>query len=207
VNLVFNALKLTPFDNVKCVLFGQDVYHGLGQAMGLCFSVPKDIPIPPSLHNIYKELASDPKNNFTVPNHGDLTEWAKQGVLMLNTSLTVRQGKANSHAAFKIPPKNENEKVTYLRWRELIDDIVREINSRKQNVVWMLWGTSAKSMYGSQKTNERNAELCIDSRKHLILEATHPSPLGANQGGWFGCRHFSKCNDYLAANGIQQIRF
>jgi uracil-DNA glycosylase len=204
-DMVFNALKQTPFDQVKVVLFGQDPFFNKNQAMGLCFSVPVGTDIPPSLHNIYKELASDHKLRFTPPTHGNLTEWAKQGVLMLNTSLTVRQGKAGSHAAFKIPGKTPADSPRYLRWRDLIDDIVRAVNSKKDHVVWMLWGTPAKSMYGSQRTSIRAAEIELDKQRHLVLEATHPSPLGANQGGWFGCRHFGKCNEYLQQHGIEPI--
>jgi uracil-DNA glycosylase len=203
VHLVFNALKLTPFDKVKCVLFGQDPYHGPGQAMGLCFSVNRGINVPPSLWNIYKELEEDPNIVFQKPNHGDLSSWAKQGVLMLNTALTVRQGKAHSHAAFKL--FDSKGKKYFLKWRTLIDDIVMEINKRKNNVVWMLWGSPAKKAYGSQRNATRKKEVCISQDKHLILEATHPSPLGANQGGWFGCRHFSKCNEFLLKNGESQI--
>jgi len=204
-SLVFNALKQTPFDQVKAVCFGQDPYFSKNQAMGLCFSVPMGTDIPPSLINIYKELASDPTLKFTPPTHGDLTNWAKQGVLMLNTSLTVRQGKANSHSAWKIPGKNPEDSPRILKWRDLIDDIVRAVNSRKDHVVWLLWGTPAKEAFGSKRTSVRAAEIEIDKRRHLILEATHPSPLGANQGGWFGCRHFGKCNEYLAQHGIKPI--
>lgn len=203
VDQVFNALKFTPFEQVKCVLFGQDPYHGQGQAMGLCFSVNKGVGVPPSLWNIYKELSDDSKVQFKTPNHGDLSRWAKQGVLMLNTSLTVRQGKAHSHAAFKY--LDSNGEKHFLRWRELIDDIVMEISNRKNGVVWMLWGGPAKKAYGSQRTPARTKQVEIDQSKHLVLEATHPSPLGANQGGWFGCGHFSKCNNYLVKQGKTPI--
>jgi uracil-DNA glycosylase len=170
--------------------------------MGLCFSVNRGIPIPPSLANIYTELSNDIKG-FKIPEHGDLSAWASQGVLMLNTALTVRQNKPNSHSAFKYV--NEIGENQYLKWRYLIDDIVREIYTRKQNVVWMLWGGPAKQSYGSQRNPTRQKEIEIPSDKHLLLEATHPSPLGANKGGWFGCKHFSKCNTYLTKHGQQPI--
>lgn len=214
VPLVFNALKLVPFDSLKAVLFGQDPYHGPGQAMGLCFSVNRGIPVPPSLVNIYQELEQDSKVTFKAPKHGDLSSWAKQGVLMLNTALTVRQNKAGSHAAFKYT--DEAGKTQYLRWNDFIDDVVNEINTRKKNVVWMLWGTPAKTAYGSKQTVARRAKVSIDPSRHLILEAQHPSPLSAYQNmtvdnagvkrsGWFGCGHFSKCNEYLIANGETPI--
>ncbi len=173
---VFRAFHI-PLVDVKVVILGQDCYHKEGQAMGYCFSVPEGVKVPPSLRNIYKELANDV--NFTIPNHGDLSKWVSQGVLLLNSSLTVAPGKPGSH--LKI-------------WRNLTDEVIRFISSRQENVTFMLWGAFAKK---KQKL--------IDERKHLVLVANHPSPLSANRGGWFGCRHFSKCNEYLQASDNTEI--
>ena len=182
--------------------------------MGLCFSVNRGIAVPPSLVNIYGELTQDPDVPFKAPNHGDLSAWAEQGVLLLNTSLTVRQGKPNSHAAFKYI--DEKGKKCFLKWKDFIDDIVAEISARKKNVVWMLWGTPAKTAYGSRQNAARKKKVSIDQSKHLVLEAFHPSPLSANQNvkvhdngvrksGWFGCGHFSQCNKYLIQQGETPI--
>lgn len=166
---IFNAIKFTPYENVKAVIIGQDPYHGKGQAHGLCFSVNKGIEIPPSLKNIYKELKSDLK--IEPPNHGCLLGWAKEGVLLLNTVLTVREGEANSH-------KGKG-------WEELTDRIIIELNKREKPIVFILWGNNAKTK-----------EALITNEKHLILKAAHPSPLSAHNGFW-GCKHFSKANDFL----------
>ena len=174
---IFNSMKMTAFDDIKVVIIGQDPYHEEGQAMGLSFSVPKGIEIPPSLKNIYKEISSE--TGFTMPNHGDLTGWAKQGVLLLNTVLTVRKGQANSH-------KNKG-------WEFFTDGIIKKISEKKKNVVFLLWGANARSK-----------KALIDTKKHLVLETVHPSPLSA-YNGFFGSGHFVKTNEYLKANGQQTI--
>lgn len=174
---IFNSMKMTAFDDIKVVIIGQDPYHEEGQAMGLSFSVPKGIEIPPSLKNIYKEISSE--TGFTMPNHGDLTGWAKQGVLLLNTVLTVRKGQANSH-------KNKG-------WEAFTDGIIKKISEKKKNVVFLLWGANARSK-----------KALIDTKKHLVLETVHPSPLSA-YNGFFGSGHFVKTNEYLKANGQQII--
>lgn len=174
---IFNAFKLTPFSKVKVVILGQDPYHGEGQAMGLSFSVPKNKELPPSLKNIYKELKDDLDVN--PPDSGDLTEWAKQGVLLLNTVLTVRAGMANSHAG--------------KGWEILTDDVIKKISGGRKNVVFILWGNNARSK-----------KSLIDKSKHLILESAHPSPLSA-YNGFFNSKPFSKTNTYLSARGIEPI--
>ena len=174
---IFNAFKLTPFSKVKVVILGQDPYHGEGQAMGLSFSVPKNKELPPSLKNIYKELKDDLGVN--PPDSGDLTAWAKQGVLLLNTVLTVRAGMANSHAG--------------KGWEILTDDVIKKISSGRKNVVFILWGNNARSK-----------KSLIDKSKHLILESAHPSPLSA-YNGFFNSKPFSKTNTYLSARGIEPI--
>lgn len=170
---ILNCFDLCELNDLKVILIGQDPYinkNGLiPQAMGLSFSVPKGLNIPPSLKNIYKELKND--LNIEIANHGDLTKWAKQGVLLLNRSLTVRENNSNSH-----------KKI----WNGFMEAVVNFINKEKENCVFILWGNDAKKI----KKN-------IDINKHLVLEATHPSPLGANKGGFFGCKHFSKTNEYL----------
>lgn len=176
--LIFNAFNLTPFDKVKVVIIGQDPYHEPGQAMGLSFSVPDGVMIPPSLVNIFKEIHEDLGN--PIPKNGDLTRWAKQGVLLLNASLTVRAHQANSHSAFG--------------WTIFTDAAIRALNAHREHIVYMLWGGYAKSKKG-----------LIDASKNLILESVHPSPLSANRGGWFGQHQFSRCNDYLKRNGIEPI--
>ena len=174
---IFNSMKMTAFEDIKVVIIGQDPYHEEGQAMGLSFSVPKGIEIPPSLKNIYKEISSE--TGFAMPNHGDLTGWAKQGVLLLNSVLTVRKGQANSH-------KNKG-------WEFFTDGIIKKISENKENVVFLLWGANARSK-----------KALIDTKKHLVLETVHPSPLSV-YNGFFGSGHFVKTNEYLKANGQQII--
>ena len=178
---MFNAFKLTPLDQVKVVIFGQDPYHEEGQAMGLSFSVPDNIKTPPSLINIYKEIEDEFKIHMKNMG-GDLTYLAKQGVLLLNTVLTVREHIANSH--------NKKEYALFMR------DIISTLNELDQPIVFMLWGNNAKSL-----------AIYLTNKKHLILTATHPSPLGANQGGWFGCGHFKKANEFLSKNGVNPINW
>jgi uracil-DNA glycosylase len=176
-NEIFTAFELTPLAEVKVVIIGQDPYHGDGQAHGLCFSVKPDIETPPSLVNIYKELNSD--LGCYIPNNGYLTKWAKQGVLMLNTVLTVRAHQANSHRG--------------IGWEEFTDAAIRILNEQDRPIVYLLWGKPAqmkKSM--------------LNNPKHLILEAPHPSPLSAYRG-FFGCQHFSKTNAFLKENGLTPI--
>ena len=174
--LIFNAFNLTPFNAVKVVILGQDPYHGAGQAMGLSFSVPRGVKIPPSLQNIYKEIYDD--LGVTQPNSGDLSYWAKQGVLLLNATLSVSAGQANSHSNFG--------------WQEFTDAAISKLSERARNVVFMLWGNPAKA----------KASL-IDASRHLVLTAAHPSPLA--RGAFFGCRPFSKANLYLAQHGKAPI--
>ena len=174
---IFNCFRFTPFGNVKVVLLGQDPYHNAGQAHGLCFSVKKGIEPPPSLVNIFKELKEDV--GCTPPDSGDLTKWAKEGVLLLNTALTVRAHMANSH-------KN-------CGWTWFTDSVISLLSDRKEHLVFILWGGNARSK-----------KPLIDKNKHLILECAHPSPLSAFNG-FFGCRHFSKTNEYLKAHGIAPI--
>ena len=177
-DLVFNAFKLTPFQNLKVVILGQDPYHNDGQAHGLSFSVPAGIAIPPSLRNIYTELVSDIPG-FQYPNHGDLTKWAKQGVLLLNATLTVRAHEAGSHQK--------------KGWEHFTDEIIKVISEQSEHVVFLLWGS-----YAIKKS------ALIDSNKHLILTAVHPSPLSVYRG-FFGCAHFSQANSYLQQHGKQAI--
>jgi uracil-DNA glycosylase len=176
-NLIFNAFQHTPFDKVKVVLLGQDPYHGPGQAHGLCFSVPQGIPQPPSLVNIFKELQSD--LGIQVPAHGNLERWADQGVLLINATLTVRAGQAGSH-------QNRG-------WETFTNRVIEKISALKSGVVFLLWGRYAQAK-----------ETLIDGQKHLILKAAHPSPFSA-YNGFFGCRHFSKANDYLEKQGFDGI--
>lgn len=170
--LIFKAFEHTPFDGVRVVILGQDPYHNTGQAHGLSFSVPQGVDIPPSLRNIYKELATDIPG-FVTPTHGDLSTWADQGVLLLNATLTVRAHSAGSHQG--------------RGWETFTNRAIAELSARRSGIVFMLWGRFAK-----QKA------AIIDSKKHLILSAAHPSPLSA-YNGFFGCNHFSKANSYLAA--------
>ena len=174
---IFNALKYTPYQDVKCVILGQDPYHGEGQAHGMCFSVRPGCPAPPSLINIYKELHDD--MGCFVPDNGYLVKWARQGVLLLNTVLTVRAHQANSHRGHG--------------WEQFTDAILRAVDAQDRPVVYMLWGTPAQTKAAM-----------LHNTKHLILKAPHPSPLSAYRG-FFGCRHFSKCNAFLEKNGVQPI--
>ena len=176
---IFNALKLTSFKDTKVVIIGQDPYHGFGQAHGLCFSVKKGVVPPPSLKNIYKELKND--IGFEIPNHGELTSWAKQGVLLLNNVLTVREGLPNSH-------KGKG-------WEIFTDRVIGELNKKETPVVFLLWGANA----------QKKAEI-ITNPKHFKLMTVHPSPLSASRG-FFGCRHFSKTNEILQKNHIDPINW
>lgn len=174
---IFNCFKLTPFDKVKVVLLGQDPYHNVGQAHGLCFSVQEGIEPPPSLVNIFKELRDD--IGCEIPKSGNLTKWATEGVLLLNTALTVRAHRANSHKD--------------CGWTWFTDSVIKLISDKREHVVFILWGANARSK-----------KPLIDKSKHLILECAHPSPLSAFNG-FFGCRHFSKANAYLAQHGETPI--
>lgn len=176
-NLIFNAFQHTPFDGVKAVILGQDPYHGAGQAHGLCFSVPPGIRQPPSLVNILKELKSDLE--IPIPDHGNLEKWADQGVLLINATLTVRANQAGSH-------QNKG-------WETFTNRVIETISAQKSGVVFLLWGRYAQAK-----------ESLIDGQKHLILKAAHPSPFSA-YNGFFGCRHFSKTNEYLEQQGIHGI--
>lgn len=176
---VFNAFKQTEFHQVKVVILGQDPYHGTGQANGLAFSVNKNISLPPSLVNIYKEISSD--IGVMTPEHGDLSHWAKQGVLLLNTVLTVEASQANSHRK--------------KGWETFTDTVIQSLNQAPQHIVFLLWGRPAQS-----KTR------LINQQRHTILTAPHPSPLSAYRG-FFGCRHFSKTNQALIANSQEPIRW
>lgn len=174
---IFNALKLTSYSDVKALILGQDPYHEPNQAHGLAFSVKDGVEPPPSLKNIYKELNAD--LGLPIPQKGDLTKWAEQGVLLLNTALTVRRGQANSHRG--------------KGWEIFTDSIIKAMNNREKPVVFILWGANARA-----KT------ALITNPVHKILTCAHPSPLSA-YNGFFGCRHFSKCNEFLRANGIEEI--
>lgn len=174
---IFNAFHLTPLSNVKCVIIGQDPYHDVGQAHGLCFSVKPGIDIPPSLVNIYKELETD--LGCYIPNNGYLVKWASQGVLMLNAVLTVRAHQAASHQG--------------KGWEEFTDAAIRIVNEQDRPIVFLLWGSFAQ-----------NKAKMLNNPKHLILKAPHPSPLSAYRG-FFGCRHFSLANEFLKSNGIEPI--
>lgn len=175
-SLIFNAFNLTPFDQVKVVILGQDPYHGANQAMGLSFSVPNGVKVPPSLKNIYKEIYTD--LGIVEPDSGDLTYWAKQGVLLLNATLSVEANRANSH-------KN-------IGWQHFTDGVINVINEKLNGVVFLLWGNSARAK-----------RLLIDTKKHALFEAAHPSPLA--RGAFFGCKHFSKTNVALKHFGKSPI--
>ena len=177
---VFNALKYTPLESVKVVILGQDPYHGPDQAHGLCFSVLSGVKTPPSLVNIYKELAAD-IDGFVIPKQGTLTSWAEQGVLLLNTVLTVEQGKAHSHAKWG--------------WETFTDAVIHAVNRHQQGVVFLLWGSHAqkKGMH-------------IDTSKHHVLSAPHPSPLSAHRG-FLGCKHFSQTNQLLSSQNKSPINW
>lgn len=174
---IFNALRYTPYEKVKAVILGQDPYHEPGQAHGLAFSVKKGVTPPPSLKNIYKELNED--LGVTAPSHGELTHWAKQGVLLLNTALTVRRGQANSHRG--------------KGWETFTDSVIGLLNDKPEPLVFLLWGGNAKSKLP-----------LLTNPNHLVLTAAHPSPLSAFNG-FFGCRHFSKANTYLQQKGVAPI--
>lgn len=174
---LFKALKLTPYEDTKVVILGQDPYHGPGQAHGLSFSVKPGVRIPPSLVNIYKELHSD--LGVPIPNHGTLVHWAEQGVLLLNTVLTVRDGEANSHKG--------------LGWERFTDAVIEKLNERDKPVVFILWGSHAQKKGAF-----------IDRKKHLVIQTVHPSPLSVHRG-FFGSRPFSKANAFLAAHGIKPV--
>lgn len=178
--LIFNAFNTTPLSNVKVVILGQDPYHGPNQAQGLSFSVNRGVPIPPSLRNIYHELNSD--LGITTPKHGDLTSWAQQGVLLLNSVLTVEAGQPTSHQK--------------QGWEQFTDNVIDVLNEQCEHIVFILWGAYA------QRKGQR-----IDRDKHLVLTAAHPSPLAANRGGFFGCKPFSKTNNYLQQQGIEPINW
>lgn len=176
---IFAAFDTTPFDNVRVVIIGQDPYHGPGQANGLCFSVNQGMEIPPSLRNIFREVTSD--TGSVTPVDGDLTRWAKQGVFLLNSVLTVREHQPKSHAG--------------IGWELFTDAVVRALSEKREHLVFMLWGSDAIKK-GS----------VIDSEKHLVLRSVHPSPLSASRG-FFGNHHFSKANEYLAAHGDTPVNW
>ena len=176
---IFNAFNFTPFDKVKVVILGQDPYHGPGQAHGLCFSVPEGIAKPPSLKNIFKEINAD--LGLPVPTSGNLTNWAKQGVLLLNATLTVRAEQAGSHQR--------------KGWEIFTDAVIKKLSDKKSNLIFLLWGN-----YAIEK------EKLIDTSKHYVLKAVHPSPLSASRG-WFGCKHFSKTNEFLRKHGLDEINW
>lgn len=177
--LIFNAFNLCPFNEVKVVILGQDPYHDDGQANGLCFSVNDGIPFPPSLQNIFKEISDD--LNRPAPASGDLSRWARQGVLLLNSILTVRAHQASSH-------KDHG-------WEIFTDRVIKELSENRENLVFMLWGSYAKNK-GAQ----------IDKSKHLVLTSVHPSPLSVYRG-FFGCKHFSRANEYLKAHNKKEIEW
>jgi uracil-DNA glycosylase len=174
---IFNAFNQTPFDNVKVVILGQDPYHGRGQAMGLSFSVPAGVKPPPSLVNIFKELKTD--IGLPIPTHGDLTPWAKQGVLLLNAVLTVRENEPASHAK--------------IGWMHFTDAVIKKISDQKTGIIFLLWGKFAQEK-----------QVLIDETKHHVLKAAHPSPFSADKG-FFGCKHFSTTNQLLAKRGLPVI--
>lgn len=177
-NEIFSAFNVCPFDRVKVVIIGQDPYHGENQANGLCFSVQENIPHPPSLINIFKELETDISR--PTPKSGDLRNWAEQGVLLLNATLTVRSGEAGSH-------QNKG-------WEVFTDEVIKKLSEERENIVFLLWGGFAKKKGGK-----------INTKKHCVLTSGHPSPLSANRGYWFGNKHFSKANNYLKSFGKDEI--
>ena len=179
-SLIFNAFNTTPLAQVKVVILGQDPYHGPNQAHGLSFSVQRGVALPPSLRNIFHELHADV--GVEIPRHGDLTRWAEQGVLLLNSVLTVEAGQPTSHQK--------------RGWENFTDHVIDVLNEQREHIVFILWGAYA------QRKGQR-----IDPNKHLILKAAHPSPLAANRGGFFGCKVFSKTNNYLKHNGIEPINW
>ena len=175
--LIFNAFQRTPYDRVKVVILGQDPYHGRGQAHGLCFSVPQGFPPPPSLVNIFKELQSD--LGIPVPTHGNLEKWADQGVLLINATLTVRDSQAGSHQK--------------KGWETFTNRVIKNLSEHKNGIVFLLWGRYAQAK-----------ESLIDGSRHLVLKSAHPSPLSA-YNGFFGCKHFSRTNQYLEEQGVTVI--
>lgn len=177
--LVFNALRSTAYGDVRAVILGQDPYHGEGQAHGLCFSVRQGVDTPPSLQNIYKEIHAD--LGLPIPSHGELSDWTGQGVLLLNTILSVRAHAPMSHAG--------------LGWQRFTDAVIARLNEREQPIVFLLWGSPARAK-----------KALITNPKHLILEAPHPSPLSAHRG-FLGCKHFSRCNEFLRAHGLSEINW
>lgn len=177
---IFNAMKLTSYDSVKCVIIGQDPYHGEGQAHGLSFSVRKGIAPPPSLVNIFKEIRDD-LGIDNIGRHGELTKWAESGVLLLNSVLTVRANQPRSHRG--------------MGWENFTTDVIKLLNQREKPMVFLLWGADARAK-----------KQFITNPRHLILEAAHPSPLSA-YNGFFGCRHFSKANEFLRSNGLGEIQW
>ena len=177
---IFNAFEKCTFDNTKIVILGQDPYHGYNQANGLSFSVNDGVAIPPSLQNIFKEIKEDLA--IAIPRTGNLERWAEQGVLLLNSTLTVRAGEAGSHQK--------------KGWETFTDAVIKCISEQRQDVVFMLWGKYAQ---------DKGA--VINASKHLILKAKHPSPMAANYGGWFGTKHFSQANDYLISKGLEPINW
>ena len=179
--LIFAAFDSCSFSNTKVVIIGQDPYHGKGEANGLCFSVNDGVKIPPSLRNIYRELVDDLGSIF-IPNSGNLASWANQGVLLLNAGLTVREDLPNSHK--------------HLKWNLFTDAVIQKLSDEKERLVFLLWGGFA------QKKGVK-----INREKHLVLECGHPSPLSANQGKWFGNKHFSKTNAYLESQGLEPIQW
>lgn len=178
-SLIFNAFKQTPFNKVKVVILGQDPYHGIGQAMGLSFSVPNGVSNPPSLQNIFKELQTD--IGMPIPSSGNLTAWAKQGVLLLNAVLTVRANEAASHSK--------------IGWTNFTDAVIQKLSDEKKHLVFLLWGKFAQEK-----------QILIDETKHSVLKAAHPSPLSA-YNGFFGCKHFSRTNEILVKNGVEPINW
>ena len=179
-SLIFNAFNLCPFNEVKVVIIGQDPYHEPQQAHGLSFSVQEGVVFPPSLQNIFKEIADD--LGKPMPSNGDLSRWARQGVLLLNATLTVRAHQANSHAT--------------LGWQTFTDAAIKALATRREHIVYMLWGGFARSK-----------SYMIDRQRNLVLESVHPSPLSANRGGWFGQHQFSRCNEYLVQQGLTPIEW
>lgn len=177
---IFNAFDKCSFEDTRVVILGQDPYHNPGQAHGLCFSVNDGVPMPPSLVNVFKELRDDVQK--PMPTSGNLEKWAEQGVLLLNSTLTVRAGKAGSHQK--------------QGWEKFTDEVIRTINNKKDNVVFMLWGK-----YAQDKGKVINPD------RHFVLKSKHPSPLSANFGGWFGNKHFSQANNYLKAKGLEVIEW
>lgn len=180
-DLIFSAFNYCDFSNLKVVIIGQDPYHGEGEANGLCFSVNDGVKIPPSLRNIYREI-NDDLDNLLMPASGNLEHWAKQGILLLNASLTVQKDKPNSHK--------------HLKWNLFTDAVIQKISDEKENLVFLLWGSFA------QKKGSK-----IDRSKHLALESGHPSPMSANQGKWFGNKHFSQTNTYLKSKNLEEINW